>query len=348
MLLYGLLAGGRTRAELRRGGLGRPPRARARRPTSGRACPTPRTGATLVAARPPLVAFNVELAPPATAADARRIAAAVREGGAEGLPGVRALGLALPHRGDVAQVSMNVEDHRAVPLARLLAAVERHAPVREAELVGLAPRAAFAGWPDHVAIRNRGHALEDRSTPLIAVAQTKRKRRTKHRGNAAGMVETRGRTGRRRAGPSAARSRPAQKRLDRMAKPPTWRGSITRAAVAAVVFVRRSSLVFQRPVSAVDRARRAVVLLFYIPLGYYTDSFDLPPRARRRSRRAAERREGRDVDVRMLTVGPVQENCFLVRRDGPTARSSSTRARRPTRLLEAIDDARRRRSTRSC
>ncbi|HSD79265.1 MAG TPA: hypothetical protein VLB47_01340, partial [Solirubrobacteraceae bacterium] len=85
---------------------------------------------------------------------------AIREGGADGLPGVRAIGLALGSRGGVAQVSCNVEDHRAVPLARLLDAVQRHAAVAEAELVGLAPRAALAGWPDGVPIRNRA-VLED-------------------------------------------------------------------------------------------------------------------------------------------------------------------------------------------
>ena len=62
--------------------------------------------------------------------------------------------------GAVAQVSTNVEDHRAVPLARLLDAVERHAPVAEAELVGVPPAAAFAGWPDRVPVRNR-RTLED-------------------------------------------------------------------------------------------------------------------------------------------------------------------------------------------
>ncbi|HEV2062244.1 MAG TPA: hypothetical protein VGR12_05270, partial [Solirubrobacteraceae bacterium] len=106
----------------------------------------------LVAARPPLVAFNLELAPQATLDDARRIAALIREGGEEGLPGVRALGL--PIRGGVAQVSANVEDHEAMPLARLLAAVERHAAVAEAELVGLVPRAALRGWPERIPIRN--------------------------------------------------------------------------------------------------------------------------------------------------------------------------------------------------
>jgi glutamate formiminotransferase len=173
VFLYGELGGGRPRAELRRGGR---PRAELRRgglarlaerlaagelrPDFGPPAPHPSAGATLVAARPPLVAFNLELAPPATLADARRVAAAVREGGEEGLPGVRALGLELAARGGVAQVSCNVEDHRAVPLARLLEAVERHAPVAEAELVGLAPRAAFAGWPERVPIRNRA-TVED-------------------------------------------------------------------------------------------------------------------------------------------------------------------------------------------
>jgi glutamate formiminotransferase len=154
VFLYGAPAGGRTRAELRAGGRdglterGTPP-------DFGPRALHPTAGATLVTARPPLVAFNLELAAPAGPAEARAIAAALRESGPEGLPGLRAIGLSLAARGGVAQVSCNVEDHRALPLASLLAAVERHAPVAEAELVGLAPRAAFDGWPQRVAIRNR-------------------------------------------------------------------------------------------------------------------------------------------------------------------------------------------------
>ena len=155
--LYGALAGGRTRAELRRGGL---EALRRIEPDFGPREIDDRTGAVLVAARPPLVAFNLELAPPATVDDARRVADAVREGGIDGLPGVRALGLELPARGGVAQVSVNVEDPEEVPLARLLDTVVRHAEVAEAELVGLAPDAAFAGWPDKVPIRNR-RTIED-------------------------------------------------------------------------------------------------------------------------------------------------------------------------------------------
>ena len=118
----------------------------------------PTAGAVLVAARPPLVAFNVELAQPATLEDARSIAALIREGGPEGLESVRAIGLWLDARG-LAQVSTNVEDHRAVPLARVVEAIARHARPIGAELVGLAPRAAFDGFPEDLPIRRR---LEDR------------------------------------------------------------------------------------------------------------------------------------------------------------------------------------------
>jgi glutamate formiminotransferase / 5-formyltetrahydrofolate cyclo-ligase len=154
--LYGSLAGGRTRAELRRGG---PGALGEWAPDFGPAQMHPTAGATLVAARPPLVAFNIELAPPAKQVQAEEIAAMIRDGGPEGLPGVRALGLWLEER-HVAQVSTNVEDHPAVPLARVVEAVARHATVGEAELVGLAPQAAFAGFPDHIVVRNR-RTVED-------------------------------------------------------------------------------------------------------------------------------------------------------------------------------------------
>jgi glutamate formiminotransferase len=108
----------------------------------------------LVSARPPLVAFNLELTRSASLEDARAIAARIREGGPEGLAGVRALGVWLAAR-DVAQVSTNVEDHLATPLVEVLSAVVRHAPVDRVELVGLAPRAALAGFPDDVPMRNR-------------------------------------------------------------------------------------------------------------------------------------------------------------------------------------------------
>ncbi len=159
VFLYGELGGGHTRAQLRAGGAA----GLARRIASGEASPDfgpprlhPTAGATLVAAREPLVAFNLHLAPPATVDDARRIAALIREGGAEGLPGVRAIGVRLRRatdrggEGEIAQVSTNVERPLEVSLGAVIERVRRHARIADAELVGLAPRAALDGWPEDV------------------------------------------------------------------------------------------------------------------------------------------------------------------------------------------------------
>jgi glutamate formiminotransferase/glutamate formiminotransferase/formiminotetrahydrofolate cyclodeaminase len=155
VFLYGELSGSdpasaRNRAQLRRGGVAELAARLATReeglaPDFGPARMHPSAGATLVAARPPLVAFNLQLASPATVSDARAIAGQIREGGRDGLPGLRALGLALS--GEVVQVSMNVEQPFELPLAKVIEAVRAHAHVSSAELVGLAPAAAFEGFP---------------------------------------------------------------------------------------------------------------------------------------------------------------------------------------------------------
>jgi len=148
----------RTRADLRRGGvaglaerMAAAERSRGgQRPDFGPPRMHPTAGATLVAAREPLVAFNLQLAAPASMADARAIAAMIRDGGEEGLPGLRAIGVQLS--GNVAQVSMNIERPLELSLAVVIAAVRRHAQVEGAELVGLAPRAAFDGFPADVTL----------------------------------------------------------------------------------------------------------------------------------------------------------------------------------------------------
>lgn len=151
VFLYGELAGGRTRAQLRSGGVSE----LARRIATGELHPDfgpprlhPSAGATLVCARPPLVAFNLQLAPPATVADARRISALIREGGPEGLPGLRAIGVQLDD--GAAQVSTNVERPFDVPLALVVERVRAHAPIASAELVGLSPSAALVGFPHDI------------------------------------------------------------------------------------------------------------------------------------------------------------------------------------------------------
>ncbi len=155
VFLYGELADGRSRAELRRGGLGE----LARRMADGELAPDygpnslhPTAGAVLVAARPPLIAFNVELARPASLQQAREIAERIREGGNDGLRGVRAIGLSLERQG-VMQVSTNIEDFRRAGPADVVAAIRRHHAVQAAELVALAPAEAFADFPDDVPLR---------------------------------------------------------------------------------------------------------------------------------------------------------------------------------------------------
>jgi glutamate formiminotransferase len=186
VFLYGELAQGRTRAELRRGGVA----GLARRLSTGELRSDfgppgmhPTAGATLVAAREPLVAFNLELASPASVQDAQRIAGLLREGGAEGLPGLRAIGVSLSQSGTetkspmppvraggmppgevVAQLSMNVERPLELPLRAIVDAVRRHADIVCAELVGLAPRAAFEDFPDDVplpAFDPEAHLIEN-------------------------------------------------------------------------------------------------------------------------------------------------------------------------------------------
>jgi len=158
VFLYGLLTRGAvTRADVRRGGQ---TTLRARiesgeiRPDYGPSRLLSSGGAVLVGARPPLVAFNVELAPPADLRTAKLVAARIREGGEDGLPTVRAIGVEIAHRGGAAQVSMNLEDHTVASPARVVAAIARYASPLRAELVGLAPRVAFDGFPDDLPVEN--------------------------------------------------------------------------------------------------------------------------------------------------------------------------------------------------
>jgi glutamate formiminotransferase len=133
--LYGALAGGRTRAELRR------PGALAGLPPDAGPNTHPTAGAVLVAARPPLAAFNVYIDAPLETA--REIAAALRS------ESVKALGLELRSAGKV-QVSTNIEDLAATRPGDVVRAVARRAKVISAELVAPAPRSAFESFPSDV------------------------------------------------------------------------------------------------------------------------------------------------------------------------------------------------------
>ena len=125
------------------------------------------------------------------------------------------------------------------------------------------------------------------------MAQTKKKRRSKHRGNAAGKIEARGRTGR---PPTAAerkasqRELAAQRRRERMMREPSWNGAAKRAAVAAVVFGLLLVFAFGTPPGQAV-SLTAFVFLFYIPLGYYTDQFIYRRRVKQEAARSKASKE---------------------------------------------------------
>jgi hypothetical protein len=120
------------------------------------------------------------------------------------------------------------------------------------------------------------------------MAQTKRRRQTKHRGNAAGVVESRGRTGRkptaaektRKAGGGAAKDA----KVARMDREPTWHGAFYRAMAAAVVMLLISILLLKKPNQAI--ALFPIVLIAYVPISYYTDMWLYKRRMAGKAKRA--------------------------------------------------------------
>jgi len=116
-------------------------------PDFGPAVPHASAGATVIGARMPLIAFNVNLATPRLDL-AKAVARSVRESSG-GLPYVKALGVPLEDRG-IAQVSMNLTNFHETSIRRAFEAVRAEAArhgvaVLESEIVGLVPRAALDG-----------------------------------------------------------------------------------------------------------------------------------------------------------------------------------------------------------
>lgn len=121
-----------------------------------------------------------------------------------------------------------------------------------------------------------------------------RTRRTKHRGNAAGMIESRGRTGRK---PSAAEkgsstgsnssggSRSGSARKNRYDSPPTWKGAAWRAAIAAAVVYAVSTVLIKHTTPAKNLILVPIVLALYMPIIFYTDQFMYRRQQRRKSTR---------------------------------------------------------------
>ncbi len=124
------------------------------------------------------------------------------------------------------------------------------------------------------------------------MAQTRRKRRTKHRGTAAGTIETRGRTGR----PPTPEERKKQSRMDarerRLNTPPTWKGSATRGALAALLLFVLFAFLGRGKDPILSAAIFALIALaLYIPGGFYMETFMYNRRQRRNQQSAPRTRK---------------------------------------------------------
>ncbi len=108
------------------------------------------------------------------------------------------------------------------------------------------------------------------------MAQTKRKRRTKHRGNAAGAIEVRGRTGRK---PTEEEQKAAGKGTGRQArqrKPPSWNSAALKAgAMAVILFALTQVGILGNKSTSISQSLflAAMAFVLYTPLAYMTDKW---------------------------------------------------------------------------
>ncbi len=128
------------------------------------------------------------------------------------------------------------------------------------------------------------------------MAQTRRKRQTKHRGNAVGMVESRGRTGRKptaaeKSGDARALAREKEQLLDRRDRPPTWRGAFLKAMFAAIALLLVFILLLKQSNQAIGLF--PIVLVFYTVVSYYSDKWMFDRRQRKNANEGGGRAASR-------------------------------------------------------
>ena len=120
--------------------------------------------------------------------------------------------------------------------------------------------------------------------------RTKKKRRRKHRGTQGGTIDRRGSRGRPKTREEA-RAQAKRRSELRQGAAPTWGGAFRRGLLGAAVFLLLIVLAFGRPFGE-GLALSAVMLVMYVPLGYYVDSFFYRRRLKReRDARLAARAE---------------------------------------------------------
>lgn len=117
------------------------------------------------------------------------------------------------------------------------------------------------------------------------MAQTRRRRQTKHRGNAAGVVESRGRTGRKPTTAEktgAVKPSAAKKPVDKRDQPPSWRAAFLKAMFAGALYLVFVIFVIKRSNAALSLF--PIVLAGYTVIGYYTDKWMYNRRQKRKVR----------------------------------------------------------------
>jgi Flp pilus assembly protein TadB len=123
------------------------------------------------------------------------------------------------------------------------------------------------------------------------MAQTKRKRRTKHRGNAAGMVEARGRTGRRLTPEEQKRANRGAGGNRRMLREPTWKSAMLKSGTMAILLfvMTQIGLIVKSASVASGIAVALIALLLYTPLAFWTDKWAYSRQQRRLAQQAGQR-----------------------------------------------------------
>jgi hypothetical protein len=124
------------------------------------------------------------------------------------------------------------------------------------------------------------------------MAQTRRKRQTKHRGNAAGVVESRGRTGRKptaaeKSGNAREAARAKEKLIDKRDRPPTWRGAFVKAMFATVLLLLVVIVFLKQSNQAIKLF--PIVLVMYTLISYVTDKWIYDRRQRKKAKSAGGR-----------------------------------------------------------
>jgi Flp pilus assembly protein TadB len=116
------------------------------------------------------------------------------------------------------------------------------------------------------------------------MAQTKRKRQTKHRGTAAGQVTNRGRTSKPPSADTLKKQKRDEAKVTRLTRKPTWSSAALRSGLAAIFICIFLLVTTHKPTTSILFA--AIAALIYIPTGFYFETAMWRRRMRKQGRPA--------------------------------------------------------------